>query len=328
MHTVTLTTGRTFPADTGTSVLEAARANGVVLEHSCRNGRCGACKAPLISGETVLLRPEVSLAPQEAAEGTILTCCRGAAGDLTLDVESLDRLADVPVVTVPSRIVSLERVAEDLLKVVLRTPPATPLRFLPGQYVDVIAEGMRRSYSLANAPRVDNLLELLVKRYAGGAMSAFWFERAVEGALIRLEGPLGTFFLRDEGPRELVFLATGTGIAPVKALLEELAAAPERAAKHRISVYWGNRDPRAFCWDPVGLDLNMRFERVLSGSEPNWIGRRGWVQDAAMRDGLSFEDAVVYACGSEAMIASARSVLKGRGLPPRRFFSDAFVSSN
>jgi len=202
------------------------------------------------------------------------------------------------------------------------------MNFLPGQYIDVIAAGVRRSYSLANAPRSDGLLELIIKRYPGGQLSNFWFEQAQLNDLIRIEGPFGTFFLRDDGPRDIVFLATGTGIAPVKALLEELAADPARAARHRLRVFWGNREAESFCWDPVGLGLDVGFHHLLSGAQVDWSGQRGYVQQAAVKDGIDPEHTVVYACGSSTMIASAREAMLALGLPPKRFFSDAFVSSN
>lgn len=329
MLIVTLNTGRTFEADPAVSILDAARGQGIALEYSCRTGRCGICKALVLSGETKVLRSEdESLTPQETAQGIVLTCCRGAASNLSLDIEPLDRLAGLEIKTMPSRIVSIERLAPDIVKVVLKTPPTSPMRFLAGQYVDILAEGVRRSYSLANAPRGDGLLELLIKRYPGGRLSEYWFERAKPNDLIRIEGPFGTFFLRDEGPTNIIFLATGTGIAPVKALLEEIAADPERAARHRLSVFWGNREAESFCWDPVGLGLDVAFHHLLSGKPAGWSGARGYVQDAAIHHGIDPDDTVVYACGSNAMIASAREAMLALGLPAKRFFSDAFVSSN
>ena len=329
MPAVTLNTGRSFTADPAVSILDAARQAGATLEYSCRTGRCGICKAPVVSGDTMILRAEdESLTPEEAAQGLILTCCRAATSDVMLDIEPLDRLAGFEAKTIPARIVSVERLAPEIVRVVLKTPPASPLRFLPGQYVDVIADGVRRSYSLANAPRADNLLELIVKRYAGGHLSGYWFERAKPNDLVRIEGPLGTFFLRDAAPTDIVFLATGTGIAPVKALLEELAADPARAAQHRLRVFWGNREAENFCWDPVALGLDVGFHHLLSGANADWSGKRGYVQEAAVHDGIDPADTVVYACGSNAMIASARDTLTALGVPRARFFSDAFVSSN
>lgn len=280
-------------------------------------------------GETTILRSEdESLSAAEAAQGLILTCCRAAISDIMLDVEPLDRLSDIAIKTMPSRIVAIERVAPEIVKVVLKTPPSSSMRFLAGQYIDVIAEGVRRSYSLANAPRKDGMLELIIKRYRGGALSGYWFEHAKPGDLLRIEGPFGTFFLRDDGPTNILFLATGTGIAPVKALLEELAADPQRAARHRLDVFWGNRQADNFCWDPVELGLDIGFHHLLSGTDSAWNGQRGYVQHAALHRGFDPGDTIVYACGSNAMIASARAEMLSLGLPQQRFFSDAFVSSN
>jgi CDP-4-dehydro-6-deoxyglucose reductase, E3 len=328
MHTVTLNTGRTLAADPAISILDAARAQGVTLEYSCRTGRCGICKAPVLSGATSVLRHEESLSSEEAEAGVILTCCRAAADDVVLDIEPLDRMAGLETKTMPARIVSIERLSAEILRVILKTPPASPMRFLPGQYIDVLADGVRRSYSLANAPRADGMLELIIKRYEGGRLSEYWFERAQPNDLIRIEGPFGTFFLRDAGPTNILFLATGTGIAPVKALLEELAASPERAACHRLSVFWGNREAENFCWDSHALGLDLSFHRLLSGPSADWAGPRGYVHDAAICQGVDPHDTVVYACGSNAMIASARTAFLALGLPAKRFFSDAFVSSN
>ncbi len=327
MPTVTLNTGHTFVADPAVSILDAARNGGVTLEYSCRTGRCGICKAPLLSGATDLLRPEESLSTEEAQDGWILTCCRAAREDLVLDVEPLDRLAGFEIKTIPARIVSIDRLAPEIVKVMIKTPPTSSLRFLPGQYIDVIANGARRSYSLANAPRADGLLELIIKRYPGGHLSTYWFEHAQPNDLLRIEGPLGTFFLREDGPTHIVFLATGTGIAPVKALLEEISADPARAARHSLTVYWGNREAENFCWDPVDLGLDVGFHHLLSGPDAKWGGRRGYVQDVALQDGIDPDNTVIYACGSTAMIASAREKSLALGLSTKRFFSDAFVSS-
>lgn len=329
MSCVTLSNGRTFVAHADTSILDAARSHGVTLEYSCRTGRCGVCKAAVISGDTAILRSEAeSLSIAEAEQGFVLTCCRAAIGDVRLDIEPLDRLAAIEIKTLPSRIVAVDRLAPGIIKLVLKTPPTSPMGFVAGQYIDIIAEGVRRSYSLANAIQPDGLLELIIKRYPDGILSAYWFDRAKPGDLLRIEGPFGTFFFRENGPTNVIFLATGTGIAPVKAILEELATDPSRAMQHRLTVFWGNRDAEDFCWDPAGLGLDVGFHMLLSGPNAAWERRRGYVQDAAIHYGFDPDKTVVYACGSNAMILSAREAMLALGLPARRFFSDAFVSSN
>ncbi len=297
-----------------------------MLEHSCRTGRCGACKAMVLSGETVALRHEGGLTDAEHDAGLILTCCRAPASDLTLDVEDLGRLAAVRARILPCRIQSLDRLSGDILRVALRTPPTMRLNYVAGQYVDVIAGSLKRSYSIANGERADASIELLIRRYDGGAMSRYWFDEAKVNDLLRIEGPLGTFHLRAPHPPHLVFLATGTGIAPVRAMLHEIATSGVGSSP-RMSVYWGNRYEADLCWEPpAGLDLD--FHPVLSRGAGSWRGRRGHVQDLLCEDVDDMREIVVYACGSPAMIESAREQLVSRGLRRNRFFADAFVASN
>jgi CDP-4-dehydro-6-deoxyglucose reductase len=327
MGHVTLINGKQFTADATTTILEAALGQDVVLEYSCRTGRCGICKARVLSGGTIVLKPEESLPANEVNRGMILTCCRAAEGDVALDAEDLAPLTGITVRTMPCKIAAITFPAPDIAKVTLRTPPTMPLVFLAGQYVDILFRGIRRSYSLANAPRADGTLELIIKRYPGGMLSRYWFEEAAVGDLLRLEGPLGTFFLREQPVDHLVLLATGTGIAPVKAILEQLSmqAGPAPA---RISVYWGNRDPAEFCIDFDCSTLDFSANLLLSGRNMGTGHREGYVQHAVIDDAVDLGRAAVYACGSNAMITSARTLLTEAGLPQRRFFSDAFVSSN
>lgn len=327
MPTVLLNNHQSFTADDHVSILEAARGHGIVLEYSCRTGRCGVCKAPVLSGETAVLRSEESLSDEEREAGLILTCCRAATSDLVLDIEDLGRLAGLASRTVPCRIAAIDRLAPGVVGVTLRLPPGTTIPFLPGQYVDVIAKGVRRSYSLANSPRADNLLEMHIRELAGGVLSAYWFGEAKAGDLLRMEAPLGTFFLRKQSSGPLIFLATGTGIAPIKAMIEELTADPALAGDRSIAIYWGNRSRSDFYWRPPPGALPVRFVPVLSGPDESWTGRRGYVQAALLEDFHDLGEAQVYACGSQVMIQSAEALLPAHGLRRNRFYFDAFISS-
>ncbi|MBM70891.1 MAG: NAD(P)H-flavin reductase [Haliea sp.] len=308
-------------------ILEAARHHGIILEHSCRTGRCGVCKAVVVSGETTALQPEVSLTESQLAEGYILTCCRTATTSVQLDIEDLGALGKLQVKTLPCRIDHLQPLTDDVLEVTLRTPPAIHLGYVPGQYVDMIGkDGLRRSYSIANAPRNDGKLTLQIRKVPDGEMSQYWFSEAKTNDLLRLEGPLGTFSLRKTNLKQIILLATGTGIAPIKSLLEQLSAAA-RPGFSRIHLYWGGRTEQDIYWQPKFPNLPLEFTSVLSRS-PEWSGRKGYVQHAVLEDRLNLPDAVVYACGSEAMIHSAHDELVAEGLSGKNFFSDAFVSSN
>lgn len=329
MVSVKLHNGKTFSSEPGTSLLDSAKAAGITLEYSCRTGRCGVCKATVLSGETEALKGEASLTAEELAAGMILTCCRQAISDVEIDAEDIGALGDIVVKTLPCRIDTVTRLADNVVEVILRVPPTSKLHYLPGQYLDVIGEGgLRRSYSIANAPRADGKLELQIREVEQGSMSKYWFGSAKSNDLLRLEGPLGTFCLRDKDASTLVFLATGTGIAPVKAILEQLLSNPELVAGKQVLIYWGGRTPADIYWAPRLEGLNATFIPVLSRATTDWQGRTGYIQAALLEDGIDLTHAVVYACGSEDMIHSAREALMVAGLPVKHFYSDAFVSSN
>ena len=326
---VRISSGRRFDATSGDTLLDAAHRANVTLPYSCKTGRCSSCKGRIRGGETVALHDELGLTAEEQRAGWILTCVRSAASDIDIEIDDLGDTVVHPVRTLACRIQSLSHPAPDVLKVVLRFPPASDLKFQPGQYVDVIGHGgLRRSYSIANAPTADKLIELHIRRVPGGAMSEYWFERAQVNDLLRLNGPLGTFFLRDIADRDVIFLATGTGIAPVKAMLEGLAVGISDArAPRSVSVFWGGRHPEDLYWNPAPAGVAHRFVPVLSRAPVEWQGVRGHVQHAALARHSDLANAVVYACGSDQMIHSAREDLMLAGIDSHHFHSDAFVCS-
>lgn len=328
MPKVKLSNAKSFDCQPEQTLLEAARAQGIALEHSCRTGRCGVCKAQVLDGTTNPIKTEESLTANEQAAGFILTCCRSAVTDVALDIEDLGELGNIEIRTLPCRIDSLVLLTDEVVEVTLRTPPTSRLAYLPGQYIDVIGKGgLRRSYSVANAPRDDGKLTLQIRKVPNGEMSRYWFDEAKANDLLRLEGPLGTFCLRPSRASQLLLLATGTGIAPIRAMLEQLSANPALNTYRQIHVYWGDRAEKDLYWMPDYPTLPLRFVPVLSRS-PVTATTQGYVQDAALADSIALQDAIVYACGSESMIASARNKLVAAGLNPKNFHSDAFVSSN
>lgn len=329
MPEVLLRNGNRFNCDPSTTILDNAIANKIALEHSCKNGQCGVCEAKVLSGETKVLRPEIALNAEKLEQGFVLTCCRTATSDISLDTEDLPELADIRTKTYPARIDSIEQLTQSIIKVVLRTPPNDKIHFLAGQYISVIGpNGLRRSYSIANAPRADGKIELHIKKVDGGAFSAYWFEQAKVNDLLRFEGPLGTFVIRKPLPKKLILLATGTGLAPIKALLENLSTLPVENLPE-VNVYWGSRYAEDIYLDAALLSgTSSRINLLLSQPEPEWTGRKGYVQNAVLADFKQFDDCVVYACGSITMIESAKAAFIKNGLPSHRFHSDAFVSSN
>ena len=328
MALITLSSGRSFQSSGGLNILESAAQSQINLPYSCKTGRCSTCKCKVISGETKALVAEIGLTESEKAEGWILSCVRAATSDVVLEVEDLGDVVLHPAKTQVCRISSLEKLAPDVIKVVLRLPPGAIFNFIPGQYLDVIGPGsVRRSYSLANAPKTDNTLELHIRAVENGVMSHYWFNQAKVNDLLRLHGPQGTFFLRNIAQRDLVFLATGTGIAPVKAMLEAMPSISPNQLPRSVSVLWGGRHERDLYFNLEELPGTFQYTPVLSRSA-TWKGERGYIQDVLLRRKSDLLNSTVYACGSDSMIYSAKVAFTAAGLPSHHFHSDAFVCSN
>lgn len=337
MPVVTLANAKQYSCAADVTLLDAARAQGLVLEHSCRTGRCGACKAKVIIGNTQPIKHEEALSDEEKNANYIFTCCRAAITDVELDIEDLGLLGSIPIQTTPCKIDSIIKLAPDVLQIFLRLPPKSNFVYVAGQYIDVIAKnGVRRSYSVANSLSTNSShenqssshkIELHVRKVSDGTMSHYWFNEAQDNDLLRLEGPLGTFCFHEKTQQNVIFLATGTGIAPIKSMLEYLDNSQAQTPSKNIYVYWGGRTPDDIYWQPTFAHLNIHFHPILSQANEHWHGRRGYVQHALLADNLNIADSVVYACGSDKMIHAAKDLLMVYGLNPKNFFSDAFVSS-
>ena len=328
MFSIETTAGTCFQSAAKDSLLAAAEKTGNHFPYSCRTGRCSTCKCKVVTGSSVALSEELGLTESEKTEGWILSCVRSATSDMVLEVEDLGDVSLPVGKTIPCRIQELNRLAGDVMQVRLRLPPSADFAYLPGQYIDVIGPaGLRRSYSLASAQAADKQLELHIRAVPGGNMSEYWFQQAKVNDLLRLSGPLGTFFLRQIASLDLVFLATGTGIAPVKSMLEGMSALPADQQPRSITVYWGARKPQDLYCDVAAFAGSARYIPVLSQAGEAWSGASGYVQQQLVKDKPDLSQAVVYACGSDAMIHSAKSLLASSGLPAHNFHSDAFVCS-
>jgi CDP-4-dehydro-6-deoxyglucose reductase len=325
---ISLRNNKIFDCDSQTVLFEAAKNKGVLLEHSCLTARCRSCIVRVIEGETVNKKDELVLSEEEKLQGYILSCNAKPLSNLKLDIEDLGDVILSPPKTIPSKIDSIIAVSKDVIKLSLRFPPNNKFEFLAGQYVNLIKGNIKRSYSIANCLNTDSKLEFLIKNYQNGLMSNYLFKEAKLNDLLRLEGPLGTFFYRKSSLNTLVFLATGTGIAPIKAIIEELMQNSTEIASKKIFVLWGGRYIEDFYWEPNFTTPNFHFIPVLSRENDSWSGEKGYVQDIILQKLNSFNDTQVYACGSNKMIKSARSILIKNGLPESQFYSDAFVSSN
>lgn len=327
MPAIRLNSAAAIHAEPGSTLLDATAAAGMQIPYSCKTGRCGTCRCRVVSGSTKALAPESGLTATELANGWILSCVRSAQTDLVIEAETLGSIRLPEPKTLPCKISLLDRLAPDVLRVGLRLPPTSTFDYLPGQSIELIGrDGLRRSFSLATAAATGAALELHIRAIDGGAMSRYLFDTAKVGDLLRLRGPLGTFFLRDIAGRDLYFLATGTGIAPVKAMLEALSSADSQPRS--ITLLWGGRQHADLYLDMASIGGSHTCIPVLSQADDDWDGARGHVQDVLLVRHPDLSNASVYACGSDAMIHSARSSLLQAGLAERHFHSDAFVCSS
>jgi CDP-4-dehydro-6-deoxyglucose reductase len=325
MPLITLINGVTFECSRDESILSAAKKTGIALEHSCMTGRCGVCKTSVKSGSTEQQNGDYILSETEREYGYILTCCCSPVTDVELNIEDLGAIGKLKTAISPCRVDRLIFLNDDVAELTLRIPPNFDFKFIAGQYIDLIGEGgVRRSYSLANSPRDDKKLVLHIKKVRNGVMSEYIFNRARANDLLRLEGPLGTFSLRNDGSENIVFLATGTGIAPVKAMIESIKS---QLKSKKIYVIWGGKYKKDLYWDLSNLNIDHIYIPVLS-REKNWDGENGHVQQALLDLKLKLDKTTVYACGSELMIKDSRRLLIENGLNENRFHSDAFLSSN
>ncbi len=327
MFNIEIRNNKSFECDGDTTILYAAKKAGITLEHSCLSARCRSCIVRVKEGKTVNDHEEFVLSEKERSDGYILSCNVKPLSNLKLDIEDLGvELSEVK--TLPCKIQVLDKLSTDILRVVLRLPPNTNFSYIPGQYINVIKGTIKRSYSIASTSNGDSTIELFIKKYEDGIMSKYWFEEANENDLLRLEGPLGTFFYRDSETKVIILMATGTGIAPVKAILEQISHNYKQFEHKKILVIWGGRYTEDLFWRPEIELKNFTFIPVLSRPDENWKGSIGYVQDVLVSQIHNLENAQVYACGSNEMITSSKLLLAKYGLKENNFYSDAFVSSN
>ena len=328
MFTIKLNSNKTFSCDKDSTIFEAAKKSNIVLEHSCLSARCRSCVVKVLSGKTINKEEELVLTKEEKNENFVLSCNAKPLSDIELDIEDLGEIKLFDKKIIPSKISVIEKLTDDVIKVVLRIPPNSNFNFNSGQYVNIIKGNITRSYSIANSSDHKNQLEFFVKNYENGLMSAYFFKEAKINDLLRLEGPIGTFFLRDSSFKNIVFLATGTGVAPIKSIIEGLDKSYEQFQNKNFWVIVGARYQDNLFWEPNLKNLNIKYIPVISRPNNVWSGEKGYVQDIVLKQQIDLENSQVYACGSNDMINSAKELFFKNNLKENNFFSDAFVQTN
>ncbi|MBB4843986.1 CDP-4-dehydro-6-deoxyglucose reductase [Paucibacter oligotrophus] len=327
---------RVFEVERDETILGAAIRAGVGLPYGCKDGACGSCKSRLLEGRVIHGAHQAkTLSEAEEAEGFVLTCCATPQTDCVLEARTVPGAGEHPVLKLPSRVLSLARPSHDVAIVKLQLPATQNFQFRAGQYVEfILRDGTRRSYSMANAPHnlgTPPAIELHIRHMPGGKFTDHVFGAMKEKDILRMEGPFGSFFLREESSKPIVLLASGTGFAPIKAIIERLQ---HLGSTRPITLFWGCRSKADLYLQDWALQAaaslpQLRYVPVLSEpkAEEGWTGRTGFVHQAVMADLPDLSGHQVYACGAPIVVASAQRDFSALcGLPPEEFFADSFTS--
>ena len=338
-YQVTLkTSGKQFTVNPDENLLEAALRQGINLPYGCKNGACGSCKGKVLEGQvTHGQHSESALSKADETAGGILFCCSHAQSDLLIEAREVQGAGDIAIRKVPCRVNAITKPSGDVAILKLQLPAAERFQFLAGQYLEfLLKDGQRRAYSIANAPEQEGPLELHIRHLPGGLFTDFVFGAVTpalkEKDILRFEGPLGSFFLREDSKKPIIFVAAGTGFAPIKSIIEQMQA---KKIHRPIHLYWGGRRPSdlyldALCktWEKEIADF--KYIPVISDAlaDDAWQGRTGFVHQAVMADHPDMKGFQVYACGAPVMVNAARNDFSANcQLPEEEFFADSFTSA-
>jgi len=322
--------GHRFTVEEQESVLDAALRQGVILPYGCRNGACGSCMGTVIEGQVSYdggLPP--ALTEADAAQNRALFCQARAGSDLAIEVREVDAARDIVVKTLPCRVDKLEHLAHDVIRIYLKLPSTERLQFLAGQYIDVLIKNHEpRAFSIANAPHDDAFVELQIRYVEGGLFTDEVFHHMQEKTLLRIRGPLGTFFLREDTDRPVILIGGGTGFAPLKGILEH---AFETGIERPMHLFRGVRAQRDLYLDELPAHwaqehTNFSYTPVLSepATDDDWNGNTGLVTDSVIANHPDLSGYDVYMSGPPVMVEAGYSLFQQHGLDTSRFFSDAF----
>lgn len=333
------TSGKTFSVEADETVLEAALRQSINLPYGCKNGACGSCKGRLLTGKiTHGDHSQSALSPADETAGATLLCCAHPQTDLLIEVREVQGGGDIPVRKVPCRINTIKFASDDVAILQLQLPASERFQFLAGQYLEfLLKDNKRRAYSIASAPHEEGSLELHIRHLPGGLFTDPLFGQTADGKqikekdILRFEGPLGSFFLREDSKKPIIFLASGTGFAPIKAMLTSIQ---NKKIDREIHFYWGGRRPKDLYMDSLCQEFThtipgFHYIPVISEALPEdgWQGRTGFVHRAVMHDFSDLSSYQVYACGAPIVIAAARTdFVKECRLPEEEFFADSFTS--
>jgi CDP-4-dehydro-6-deoxyglucose reductase len=340
LYQVTLkTSGKQFEASPDETILQAALRQGITLPYGCKNGACGSCKGQVAEGLVSHgNHNEGALTAAEQTAGNALFCCAQAQSDITIVVREVQGAGDISIRKIPCRVNEMERPSPDVAILKLQLPAAERFQFLAGQYIEfLLKDGQRRAYSIASAPEAEGPLELHIRHTPGGLFTDFVFGVGDKPALklkdiLRFEGPMGSFFLREDSKSPIIFVAAGTGFAPIKSIIEHMQA---QKIERPMTLYWGGRRPSDLYLDTLCRHWadnisHFQYIPVVSNALPEdqWTGRVGFVHQAAIADFPDMHQHQVYACGAPVVVNAARAdFVTECQLPSDAFFADSFTNA-
>ncbi len=328
--------GRSFTVNPDQTILSAGIAQGIGMPYGCKDGACGSCKCKKLGG-TVVHGPHQSkaLSAEEEANGFVLTCCGVPHSDVVLESRQVTEAGAMPIKKMPSRVTLMEKKSPDVMLIKLQLPANDVMQFHAGQYVEfLLRDGARRSYSMANAPHTlvagAPTVELHIRHTPGGKFTDHVFGAMKEKEILRIEGPFGSFYLRDSD-KPMVLLASGTGFAPIKALIEHMQF---KNITRPATLYWGGRRPEDlymhdWVMDKLAEMPHLKYVPVISNATPEdaWTGRTGFVHRAVIEDFADLGGYQVYACGAPIVVDSALADFTAQcSLPADEFYADSFTT--
>ncbi len=330
-YTITIhASGHQFTAEATESVLDAALRQGFNLSYGCRNGACGSCKGKVVHGQIRYGDDQpIALDDDDITNKMALFCQAIAESDLTIEAHEIGAVKDIPIRTLPCKVSKLERLNHDVMQVELKLPTTERMQFLAGQYIDfLLPDDRHRSFSIANAPHHDGVIELHIRHIEGGRFTTEVFDKLKLKSIMRIEGPLGNFFLREDSDRPVIFMAGGTGFGPIKGIIEHTIAANITRPMH---IYWGVRAKEDLYMHDLAQDWANQYEHIhyipilsTPKDEDNWQGRTGFVHDAICSDFADLSHYEIYGSGPPAMIHAGTNAFAKQGLNLDYYYSDAF----
>jgi len=310
----------------GETVLDAALRQDVGMPYGCRNGRCGNCITTLKSGSVEYPSGKIG-ALENADENACLTCQAVPSSNLSLQAKLIETVKQIEIKTLPCRVAKHEQLAHDVMAVWLKLPENQRMQFMAGQYINfILADGRERAFSMANAPHDDEMIELHIRHVDGGEFTNYVFDRMQDKAILRIKGPLGSFVLREDSDRPMIFIAGGTGFAPIKGQIEHAIHVGE---KRPMKIYWGVRAKRDLYHAEMvqkwtDENENIEFVPVLSEPDADWDGRTGFVHEAVLADHPDMSGFDVYMAGPPVMVNAGKDAFIEAGLSTDHMFSDSF----